>query len=124
MNNNLTRGRQQLFLLLAVIPCAILIASFSYHTATTVYPECKICKFMAHIFLSGTVVSQAITIPYFTEAIHSAESLLCTIFAIFILPRVSVLIYSVSAGCLIIASIAASAEGCRAPPFKSVQYNL
>jgi len=121
MNNNLTRGRQQLFLLLAVIPCAILIASFSYYTATTVYPECKICKFMAHIFLSGTVVSQAITIPYFTVAIHSVESLVCTIVAIVIPPRTSALIYFVSAVCLIVASIVASAEGCRAPPLKSVQ---
>jgi len=118
---NFETTKRYLFLLIAVIPCAILIASLFHPTATTIYPECKICKFIAHIFLSGTVASQAIMLPYFTGIIHNVESSPCSIVSHVIVPRSFAHIYFISAGCIIILSIAAAAAGCRAPPFKSIQ---
>jgi hypothetical protein len=86
-----------------------------------VYPECKICKFVAHIFLGGTAASQAIMLPNFTGAIHTVESSLCGIVSYGLVPLSFAYIYFLSAGCIIISSIVAATAGCRAPPLKSIQ---
>jgi hypothetical protein len=118
---NFTRTRHHLILLVAVILCAILIASLFHPTAATIYPECKICKFIAHIFLSGTVASHVLMLPYFTGVIHNVECSPCSIVFHVIAPRSFAHVYFVSAGRIIIPSIVAAVAGCRAPPFKSIQ---
>jgi hypothetical protein len=114
------KNRYILFLLVAFIPCAVLIASLSHPYALAIYPECKICKFVAQIFLSGTVVSQAVILPYFAGVIHTIESSPCAVITQVITHHSFAYTYIVSEKHKTVASIAAVVEGSRAPPFTSI----
>ena len=112
-------GSGKLSLLLAIVPCVLLIASLSYPTATAVYPECKICKFVAQIFLGGTALSQAITLPYFSDAVHAPAPLPWIVITDVAVPTTCTLKIVSLLGRIVIPVIAGTVVGYRAPPVNS-----
>ncbi len=113
-------SRIGLSLLFAMVPCVILIGWLSYPNATMVYPECKICKFTAHIFLGGTILSQAIMLPCFTDAFHAIDSVPRIFCSDATVPTVVALKVFILLDCISIPLVAVGVVGYRAPPFKFV----
>jgi len=115
-NNTTFSNRRSLSILLTIIPCVFLIAALSYPTATTVYPECKICKFIAHIYLGGIAFSQAITLPPVTTDINSSDTPLSKISSGLILTYASLCVTIVIAYRCAVALVDSTALKYRAPP--------
>ncbi|HMK42866.1 MAG TPA: hypothetical protein VK445_01875 [Dissulfurispiraceae bacterium] len=99
--------------LLAMVPVALVIIFLFYPAGTH---KCKLCKFIAHIFLDDTMIAQGEEASHSMLHLHSMERVVDILNSHLAENSTFVFVLTALSECILILSVLASCRVSRAPP--------